>query len=83
MSARFAVEKDRLLAGDEILLTGPVDHLTHFCAVLDAADPADDRIAPVLRRLIAATRGCSFAPGERLLQDDTPMNHLTRHRKET
>jgi len=86
---RFSLDRDRLMyrsdesdpRGDEQLLVGPVDHLSHFAEVLNAADPEDSRIAPVLRRLISATRDCSFAPGERLLADDTPMTVLTKHRK--
>lgn len=80
--ARFAVEQDRLLAGDEVLLCGPVDHVIHFCDVLNSADPAEERVAPALRALLRGTRGVSFAPGQRLLSDGTPLNVLKRGRAE-
>ena len=61
----------------EELLAGPLFQLEQFAAVLCAAKPRDPDLAATLRALIAMTRDCSFAPGERLLGDGTPLRLTT------
>jgi hypothetical protein len=65
---------------DEELLSGPLFQLEQFAAVLSAAKPREPDIAATLRALIGMTRDCSFAPGERLLADGTPLR-ITRPQK--
>lgn len=76
--APYRVEACRLFRRDELLLSGNEFELRRFAAVLNAANPADARIAPTLRRLFAMTPEFSFGPGERLLSDGTPMVHVGR-----
>lgn len=76
--APYRVDAHRLLRRDELLLSGNDFELRRFAAVLNAANPADDRIAPTLRALFAMTPAFSFGPGERLLGDGTPMVHVGR-----
>lgn len=78
MSAAYRVEGARLFQRDELLLSGNEFELRRFAAVLNAANPADARVAPTLRALFAMTPEFSFGPGERLLGDGTPTRHVGR-----
>lgn len=69
----YRVADNKLWLKDEELLGGPLLQLEWFRNVLNACRPKSDDIAPTLRALIGMTRDCSFAPGERLLSDGTPM----------
>lgn len=69
----YRVEDNRLWFRTEELLGGPLLQLEWFRDVLNASRPKPDDIAPTLRALISMTRDCSFAPGERLLGDGTPL----------
>jgi hypothetical protein len=73
----YHVAANFLIHRGEELLAGPLFQLEQFAAVLNAAKPRDPDIAPTLRALIAMTRDCSFAPGERLLGDGTPLRLTT------
>lgn len=75
-AAPYRVEACRLLLRDEILLSGNEFELRRFAGVLNAAIPADDRIAPTLRALFSMTPEFSFGPGARLLSDGTPTRAL-------
>jgi hypothetical protein len=79
---KYHVENFNLLTEDgEYLLGGPLSELCQIATVLNAADPPDDKLAGVLRACLGMTRDCSFAPGERLLTDGTPMNDLRKKRE--
>lgn len=69
----YRIDDNRLMFRDEELLSGPLFQIEQFCRVLNAARPKPDDIAASLRALISMTRDCSFAPGERLLGDGSPM----------
>jgi hypothetical protein len=80
---RYHVENFTLLTEDgEYLLGGPLTELCQMVTVLNAADPPNDRLAGTLRALLGMTRDCSFAPGERMLNDATPMIDLRKRRPE-
>jgi hypothetical protein len=79
---RYHVENFNLLSEDgEYLLGGPLSELCQICTVLNAADPPDDKLAGVLRACLGMTKDCSFAPGERLMSDGTPLNDLRKKRE--
>jgi hypothetical protein len=69
----YRVRDNCLFARDEELLSGPLLQLEMMCRVLNAAKPRDADLAATVRALIGMTRDCSFAPGERLLRDGTPL----------
>lgn len=75
---QYLVLGGRLMLGAEELLSGPVPEVQHMAHVLNAANPADDRIALTVRALIHGTRDCSFACGSRLMSDGTPVVRLTK-----
>lgn len=77
----YRVRDNRLYFRDEELLGGPLFQIEQFCAVLNAARPKPDDIAASLRALISMTRDCSFAPGERLLGDGTPLRMTTPQKR--
>jgi hypothetical protein len=77
----YRVRDNRLWFRDEELLNGPLFQIEQFCAVLNAARPKPDDIAATLRALISMTRDCSFAPGERLLGDGTPLRMTTPQKR--
>lgn len=65
MTPRFRLEDHRLFDGPRPLLAGPADELSAMAEDLNArahAIAGDGELRAHLRRLIAATRGCSFAP---------------------
>lgn len=76
--APYRAERGRLLFGGEELLVGDPMLVALFAGVLNAADPADARIAPTLRQLFTLVPDYSFGPGARLLSDGTPMVHVGR-----
>jgi hypothetical protein len=78
VSAPYRVESCRLFRRDELLLSGNDFELRRFAAVLNAANPADARVAPTLRQLFKLVPEFSFGPGPRLLNDGTPMVHVGR-----
>jgi hypothetical protein len=80
-SGAYRIDNNRLMFGDEELLSGSLFQLELFVAVLNAAKPRDPDLAPTLRALIAMTRDCSFACGPRLLADGTPLRLITPQRK--
>jgi hypothetical protein len=77
----YKIDNNCLFFRDEELLNGPLFQLEQFCRVLNAARPKPDDIAATLRALIGMTRDCSFAPGERLLSDGTPLRIFQPQRK--
>lgn len=77
----YRIADNRLYFRDEELLSGPLFQIEQFCRVLNAARPKPDDLAPTLRALVSMTRDCSFAPGERLLGDGTPMRLITKQKK--
>lgn len=77
----YKIDKNCLFFRDEELLSGPLLQLEQFCRVLNAARPKPDDLSSTLRALIGMTRDCSFAPGERLLSDGTPLRMIQPQRK--
>lgn len=73
----YRVRDNGLWFRQEELLNGPLFQIEQFCRVLNAARPKPDDLAATLRALIGMTRDCSFAPGERLLNDGTPLRMTT------
>lgn len=80
-SSAYRVENNRLMLGDEELLSGPLLQLEHFATVLNLVKPEDDDIAPLLRMLFRTTPDCSYAVGPRLLADGTPLRMITPQRR--
>jgi hypothetical protein len=80
-SSAYRVEQNRLMVGEEELLSGPLLQLEHFAAVLNLVQPEDDDIAPLLRILFSTTPDCSYAVGPRLLADGTPLRMITPQRR--
>jgi hypothetical protein len=74
----YHIANNRLMFRSEELLEGPLLQLEMFARVLNASRPKDYDLAPTLRALIGMTRDCSFAMGERLLHDGTPIRMVTR-----
>lgn len=72
----FLALGSRLMMGGEQLLAGNEEVVGHFAAVLNAAMPDDERVAPTLRALFRLVPTYSFAPGSRLLNDGTEMRRL-------
>jgi hypothetical protein len=78
--AAYSETDGRLMWGDEELLVGEAVVVTRFAAVLNAADPVEERIAPTLRALFGVVPDSWFAPGGRLLSDGSPMINLISRR---
>lgn len=79
---RYRVEGGQIMTDlGEVLLAGPLPEMIQIITVLNAADPPEDRLAATVRACIGMTRDCSFAPGERLLNDGSPMIDLRGKRR--